>query len=109
VGDVLTQLGPGSRATIDTTANDTPDVHLTQGSVRVIDPRDLGPPVQLDALGASTQFTGNDVGVAIADGGAEFCADSPLALTRGGRTTTKTPGACGAGIAGGACGTPAVG
>ena len=102
VGDVLSQVGADSRVTIGATPSGAADVTLVKGNVRVIDPRESGPPVQLSALGTSTQFTGNSAGAAITDGQAAYCADSPIPITQGGRTTTADPGACNATVAGGA-------
>jgi hypothetical protein len=102
VGDVLSQVGADSKVKIGTTPSGAADVTLVKGNVRVIDPRESGPPVRLSALDTSTQFTGNSAGAAISDGRAAYCADSPIPVTQGGRTTSADPGACDATAAGGA-------
>lgn len=94
-GGMLTQLGEESSARVWLTADQTPAVVLERGSVRIVDPRDGGPPARLTVLGTEAQIAGNDTEARLlADEGgraARFCEfDAPLRVG----VETLAPGSC---------------
>lgn len=100
LGEVLTLVGPSSAASIGVSADGTADVVLERGGVRMIDPRENGPPVRLRARDASARFFGNDAEAHVVDGRSgtrvTMCGwEAPLGVARGGADTPASFERCG--------------
>ena len=94
-GGMLVQLGEQSTARVVLTAEGTPRVVVERGRVRVIDPREGGPPGRLDVLESHAEISGNDTEAELVgegpDRSARFCEfAAPLRLNDG----TLAPGPC---------------
>ncbi|HZO09042.1 MAG TPA: hypothetical protein VFC77_06660 [Myxococcota bacterium] len=94
-GGMLIQLGEESRAVVGLTPEGTPRVELEQGRVRIIDPRDGGPPGRLSVLGSQAELVGTDTDAELVGAGPErsgrFCEyDAPLRVDG----QTLAPGSC---------------
>jgi hypothetical protein len=99
VGDVLTHMPERSQLTLHRTADDTPDVSLAAGGVRLIDPRDSGPLGYLSALDTRAEILGNDVEAYVFSEKvgryAMLCEwDAPLRVARGPQRQLAEPGQC---------------
>jgi hypothetical protein len=99
LGDVLAQLGGNSRVAVGRTAQDTADLELERGELRVIDPREGGPSARLAVLGNEARIAGNDAEAYVfaekTGRYAMLCEwDAPLEVARGGAVLTAGPGAC---------------
>ena len=96
-GGMLIQLGEQSSARVVLTAEGTPQVQVERGRVRVIDPREGGPPGRLAVLESHAEISGNDTEAELVGEGSErsarFCEfAAPLRLNGG----TLAPGTCAA-------------
>ncbi len=91
MGGVLTQIGPNSRATMDTTLDWTPDVVVEQGTVRMVDPREGTPPAYLTAGGAKAEVVKNDVEAVVDGGAASICSYRGTVQVNG---QAVAPGSC---------------
>jgi hypothetical protein len=94
-GGMLTQLGADSRARVWLTADQTPAVDLERGGVRIVDPRDGGPPGRLTVLKTLAEISGNDTEAHVVEDAAgraaRFCEwDAPLRVDG----QTLAPGSC---------------
>ena len=94
-GGMLTQLGPDSRARLWLTAEQTAAVDLERGGVRIVDPRDSGPPGRLTVQKTLAEISGNDTEAHLVEDGAgraaRFCEwDAPLRVNG----QTLAPGSC---------------
>jgi len=94
-GGMLTQLGADSRARVWLTADQTAAVDLERGGVRIVDPRDDGPPGRLTVLATLAEISGNDTEAHLVENAAgraaRFCEwDAPLRVNG----QTLAPGSC---------------
>ena len=85
VGDVLVVLAPNSSARIGVGDEGVADVLLRSGGVRLIDPREQGPPAQLSVANASARFVGNDAEAHLFEQVPTLCGwKEPLLVARNG-------------------------
>ena len=99
MGDTLAHLAEDSQLIVERTPAQTPDVTLTRGKVRVIDPRQGGEPARLAALDASAELTGTDTEAYVfaekIGPYAMLCEwDAPLVVVRPGERAVASPGDC---------------
>jgi hypothetical protein len=99
MGDTLANLAEDSQLLVERTPAETPDVTLTRGKVRVIDPRQGGAPARLAALDASAELAGTDTEAYVfaekIGPYAMLCEwDSPLVVVRPGERAVVSPGDC---------------
>ena len=97
--DVATHLDANSQVEIGRTAEGTPSARLLAGKVRMIDPRDQGPPAQLSVLAADAHVMSNDAeGYIFSEKLGPYAMlcewDAPLPVSRGGEQKTAKPGEC---------------
>ena len=97
--EALAQIDENSLARITRGAGGGPRVTLEEGAVRIVDPRESGPAIELVALDTSTEVVGGDLEARIlrekAGPYAMICDwEKPLSVVRGDQERGSAPGDC---------------
>ena len=98
-GDAFAHLGERSRLRVGSTPDETADLALEAGAVRVVDPRDAGADARLSVLDARARVHGNDAEAYVfsekTGGYAVLCEwDEPLTVSRKQENAVAEPGQC---------------